>query len=83
MAAMLFVKGGDEYIRVATNVPNPDGSGRAIGTVLAGPALESMKAGKAYYGEVPVFNTPYIVTYEPIKDVSGAIVGAYFVGYKK
>jgi hypothetical protein len=36
MAATLFVKGGDEYIRVATNVPNPDGSGRAIGTILTG-----------------------------------------------
>ena len=48
MAATLFVKGGDEYIRVATNVPNPDGSGRAIGTVLTGSALESIKAGKAY-----------------------------------
>jgi len=32
---------------------------------------------------VSVFKTPYIVGYEPIKDVSGAIVGAYFVGYKK
>ena len=35
MAATLFVKGGDDCIRVATNVPNPDGSGRAIGTVGA------------------------------------------------
>src|SRR5262245_13595900 len=38
MTATLFVKGGDDYIRVATNVPKPDGSGRAIGTKLAGPA---------------------------------------------
>jgi hypothetical protein len=83
MAATLFVKGGDEYIRVATNVPNPDEAGRAIGTVLAGPALESIKAGKAYYGEVPILGTPYIAGYEPIKDASGAIIGAYFVGYKK
>jgi len=83
MAATLFVKGGDEYIRVATTVPNPDGSGRAIGTVLAGPALESVKAGKAYSGEVPVLGTTYIAEYEPINDASGAVVGAYFVGYKK
>ncbi len=46
MAATLFVKGGDEYIRVATNVPNSDGSGRAIGTVLAGPALELDQGGQ-------------------------------------
>ena len=77
MAATLFVKGGDEYIRVATTLP------KAIGTVLTGPALDSIKAGKPYYGEAPVFGTPYITGYEPIKDASGAIIGIYFVGYKK
>jgi Cache 3/Cache 2 fusion domain len=83
MTATLFVKGGDEYIRVATNVPKSDGSGRAVGTTLTGPALESIKTGKAYYGEVPVLGTPYVSGYEPIKDASGAIIGIYFVGYKK
>jgi hypothetical protein len=83
MTATLFVKDGDEYIRVSTNVPKPDGSGRAIGTVLAGPALESIKAGTGYYGEVPILGTPYITGYEPIKDGSGAVIGVYYVGYKK
>ena len=55
----------------------------AIGTVLAGPALETIKAGKAYYGEVPILGTPYITGYEPIKDSSGAEIGVYYVGYKK
>ena len=54
MTATLFVNGGDEYVRVATSVPKPDGSGRAIGTVLDGPALEAIKQGKAYYGDVPI-----------------------------
>jgi hypothetical protein len=76
MEATLFVKGGDEYVRVATTLP------KAIGTVLTGPALDSIKAGKPYYGEAPVLGTPYI-TAEPIKDASGAIIGIYFVGYKK
>jgi hypothetical protein len=83
MTATLFVKGGDEFIRVSTSVPKPDGSGRAIGTVLAGPALESIKAGKAYYGEVPILGTPYMTGYESIKDNSGATIGVYYVGYKK
>jgi Cache 3/Cache 2 fusion domain len=83
MTATLFVKGGDEFIRVSTSVPKPDGSGRAIGTVLAGPALESIKAGKAHYGEVPILGTPYMMGYEPIRDGSGAIIGVYYVGYKK
>ena len=83
MTATLFAKGGDEYIRVSTSVPKPDGSGRAIGTVLAGPALDSIKAGKAYYGEVPILGTPYITGYEPITDSSGGQIGVYYVGYRK
>jgi len=83
MTATLFAKGGDEYIRVSTSVPKPDGSGRAVGTVLAGPALESIKQGKAHYGEVPILGTPYVTGYEPIKDSSGAQIGVYYVGYKK
>jgi hypothetical protein len=83
MTATLFVKSGDEYVRVSTNVPKPDGSGRAIGTVLAGPALEAIKAGKAYYGEVPILGTSYTTGYEPIKDSSGGQIGVYYVGYKK
>ncbi len=46
MTATLFAKDGGEYVRVSTNAPKPDGSGRAVGTVLAGPALEAIKAGK-------------------------------------
>jgi Cache 3/Cache 2 fusion domain len=83
MTATLFVKDGGEYIRVSTSVPKPDGSGRAIGTVLAGPALESIKAGKSYYGEVSILGTPYVTGYEPMKDSSGAEIGVYYVGYKK
>ena len=84
MTATLFAKsGGDEYIRVSTSVPKPDGSGRAVGTPMKGPALESIKAGKAYYGEVPILGTLYVTGYEPMKDASGAQIGVYYVGYKK
>jgi hypothetical protein len=83
MTATLFAKDGSEYVRVSTSVPKPDGSGRAVGTVLAGAALESIKAGKSYYGEVPILGTPYITGYAPIKDSSGAEIGIYYVGYKK
>jgi Cache 3/Cache 2 fusion domain len=91
MAASLFVKAGvqqargtvsEEYIRVATTVRLPD-TRRAVGTVLGSPALESIKAGQPYHGEVEVLGAPYITDYEPIKDASGETIGAYFVGYKK
>ena len=77
MAATLFVKDGDGFTRIATTVP------KALGTALTGPALDSIKAGKPYYGEADVLGTPYVSDYEPIKDASGAIVGVYFVGHKK
>jgi hypothetical protein len=82
-AATLFVKSGDDYIRVATNVSTRIGSGRGLGTTLTGAPLASIKAGNAYYGKTPVLGTPYISGYEPIKDASGTIIGVYFVGYKK
>jgi hypothetical protein len=48
-----------------------------------GPALDALKTGKAYNGEVSVFDKPYVAGYEPIADSSGQIIGAYFVGRKK
>jgi Cache 3/Cache 2 fusion domain len=81
-AATLFVKSGGEYVRVATTLMKEDGS-RAVGTLLeaTSPALAKLNAGEAYYGRnVPFFGKLYLVGYEPIKDTSGAIIGAYFVG---
>ena len=64
-AATLFVKSGDDYIRVATNVSMRTGSGRGLGTILTGAPLESIKAGNAYYGKASVLGTPYVSGYEP------------------
>ena len=85
MTATFFVKSGDEYIRVSTSVPKPDGSGRAIGTILdpAGKAIVEIRQGKPFYGEVAILGTPYITGYEPMKDAGGNAIGIYYVGYKK
>ena len=82
--ATLFVKAGDEYVRVATNVKKSDGS-RAIGTILdpKGPAIAMIQKGEAYYGDATILDKPYITGYDPIKDASGAIIGIYYVGYMK
>ena len=81
-AATLFVKSGDDYIRIATNVSTRIGR-RGLGTILTGAALKSIKEGNAYYGKTSILGTPYISGYEPIKDASGATIGVYFVGYTK
>lgn len=82
--ATLFVKSGDEYVRVATNVKKDDGT-RAIGTILdpKGKAIVEINAGKAFYGEVDILGKPYVTGYDPIKDGSGATIGIYYVGYLK
>ena len=82
--ATLFVKAGDEYVRVATNVKKDDGS-RAIGTILdpTGAAIGMIKKGEAFYGEANILGKPYITGYEPIKDASGNVIGTYYVGYLK
>lgn len=82
--ATLFVKSGDEYVRVATTVLKNDGS-RAIGTILdpKGPVIEEIRRGEAFYGEATIFDKPYVTGYEPIKDASGSVIGIYYAGYLK
>ena len=83
MTANFFVRGADEYIRVSTSVPNPDGTGRAIGTVLdpTGKVIISINKTEAFRGEVSILGVPYITGYEPINDPSGKVIGIYYVGY--
>ena len=85
MTATFFVRGADEYIRVSTSVPNPDGTGRAIGTVLdpTGKVIISINKTEAFRGEVSILGVPYITGYEPIKYSSGKVMGIYYVGYPK
>ena len=82
--ATLFVKSGDQYVRAATTVKKEDGSS-AVGTALDAnsPAMAKLKNGEAYYGDATIFGKSYDTGYEPIKDASGAVIGAYFVGYAK
>ena len=81
--ATLFVKSGDDYIRVATNVSTRIGSGRGLGTILTGMPLASIREDNAYYGKASILGTSYVSGYEPIKDALGVTVGVYFVGYKQ
>jgi Cache 3/Cache 2 fusion domain len=82
--ATIFVKQGNEYVRVATNVKKDDGS-RAIGTVLdpAGKAIESIRKDEPFYGEADILGKPYITGYKPILDASKKTIGIYYVGYLK
>lgn len=80
--ATIFVRHGDEYVRVTTNVKKDDGS-RAIGTILdpKGKAIEFIKKGEPFYGEVDILGKPYVTGYKPILDSSQNVIGIYYVGY--
>lgn len=82
--ATIFVKSGEEYVRVATNVKKDDGA-RAIGTILdpKGKAIELIKKGEAFYGEVDILGKPYVTGYDPIRDADKHVIGIYYVGYLK
>src|SRR6266513_5378399 len=81
--ATIFVKNGEEYVRVATNVKKDDGS-RAVGTILdpKGKAIASIAKGESYFGEADILGKPYVTGYEPIRDASN-VIGVYYVGYLK
>jgi Cache 3/Cache 2 fusion domain len=82
--ATFFVKRGDEFVRVATNVKKDDGS-RAIGTSLdpKGKAYGAIRNGQAYYGDAMILGKNYTTGYEPIRGSDGSVIGIYFVGYPK
>jgi len=82
--ATIFVKDGDEFVRVATNVKKDDGS-RAVGTILdpKGKAITAIRNNGPFYGEVDILGKPYITGYEPIWNAAKELIGIYYVGYQK
>jgi hypothetical protein len=82
--ATIFVKSGNDYVRVATNVKKDDGS-RAVGTILDpnGKVIAEIRENRAFYGEANILGKVYITAYEPIRDSANTVVGIYYVGYLK
>lgn len=81
--ATVFVKSGDEFVRVSTNVLTPEGK-RGVGTQLArNAAYEAVSKGQQYCGPIDVLGTAFDACYNPIKDSSGKIIGASYIGHKK
>lgn len=81
--ATVFVKSGDEFVRVSTNVLTPEGK-RGVGTQLAhAKAYDALRKGEGYCGVVDVLGTSFDACYNPIKDGSGQLIGVTYVGYKK
>jgi hypothetical protein len=82
--ATVFVKHGESFVRVATNVKKDDGS-RAIGTLLdpKGKVIVNIQNNEPYYGEATILGKTYQTAYEPIRDSENNVIGIYYVGYLK
>ncbi|ROL67413.1 methyl-accepting chemotaxis protein [Pseudomonas vranovensis] len=80
--ATLFVRSGDDFIRISTSLTKQDGS-RAIGTLLdrQHPAYARLLAGQAYVGRANLFERDYMTQYTPVRDGSGRVIAVLFVGF--
>ncbi len=78
--ATLFVKRGDDFLRVSTSLRKQDGT-RAVGTLLDRnhPGYKKVLAGERYVGPAVLFGRNYMTHYDPIiRD--GKVAGIYFIG---
>ena len=74
--ATIFLGG----LRISTNVRNEHGD-RAIGTRVSDEVYEAViRKGQLWEDRAFVVNDWYITAYEPIRDISGKIVGILYVG---
>jgi Cache 3/Cache 2 fusion domain len=82
--ATIFVKRGNDFVRVATNVKKDDGA-RAVGTMLDphGNVIANIRDDKAFYGDATILGKAYVTGYEPIRDAANNVIGIYYVGYPK
>lgn len=80
--ATVFVKDGEEFVRVSTNVLTPEGK-RGVGTTLArNAAYAALNKGEGFCGAIDVLGTAFDACYNPVKE-GGKVVGATYIGHKK
>jgi methyl-accepting chemotaxis protein len=79
--ATLFVRRGDDFVRVSTSHKKEDGT-RAIGTLLARshPGYRRIMEGQAYTGPARLFGGQYMTRYDPIRNAEGRVIGILYVG---
>lgn len=80
-AGTVFVRSGDDFIRISTSLKKGDGS-RAIGTILERnhPAYAGLLQGTGYVGKAELFGKDYMTSYQPVKDSKGYVIAVLFVG---
>ena len=79
--ATIFVKNGDNFERISTNVKGKNGSS-AIHTLLdtSSDAYKALSSGNDYTGLATIEGNDYEASYKLLKNKNGVTVGAIFVG---
>jgi hypothetical protein len=79
--ATIFVRDGQDFVRVATNIKRADGQ-RATGTVLnpKGAAILRLTQRMSHEGAVYVLGKPFLASYDPVQSGAGEVIGALYVG---
>ncbi|SCK27342.1 Cache 3/Cache 2 fusion domain-containing protein [Vogesella sp. LIG4] len=73
----VLVRQGDDFIRVSTSMLTGDGK-RAVGTKLErdSAAYQRLLEGMPYQGKMVLYDKEYVVSFSPIKDDQGKVIGA-------
>jgi len=79
--ATLFLVAPQGMLRISTTVHKKDGN-RAVGTFIpsSSPVYQTVAAGQKYSGRAVVAGQDYLTAYVPIKDATGKVAAALFVG---
>ena len=78
--ATLFIKKGEDFVRISTNVVKE--GNRAVGTKLdpKGPAIAAIRKSEVFAGVVDILGKKYDTIYEPIFNENKEVLGVYYVG---
>ena len=81
VGATIFVKRGDDFIRISTSVKKENGE-RAVGTLLdrSHAGYKDLLAGRPYIGFAQLFGQQYMTQYDPVKDTQGRVIAVLYVG---
>lgn len=81
VTATIFARSGEDFVRISTSIKKQNGE-RALGTSLsrAHPGYKRLLKGESYMGYATLFGTQYLTQYDPLKNASGNVIGALYVG---
>ncbi len=78
----VFLRQGDDFIRITTSLKKEDGISRAVGTFLGKehPGYAPLMRGEEYLGQALLFGRDYSTFYHPVRDASGQTIAILFIG---